>query len=122
MRTDGGQESRPDTGHPVQPIERPERPPRFAIGDDGLGKRRAHAREAGELAGGGPVNVYPLIGTQGTGEGEHAVPVRQRRLGGKGGEKLDLTGRLAGLGGPPAHTLAGEPEGQQKQEGAALGG
>ena len=122
MRADGGQESGADTRHLVELLESPERPPGLAIGYDGLGKRQTHAREAGELARCGPVGVYPLTRAEGAGEREDAVPVGQRRLGWECGEKLDLSRRLSRPGDPPAYPLAGEPEGQQEQERAALGG
>jgi hypothetical protein len=122
VRADGRQQSGADAGHPVEPIERAERAPGFAIRDDGLGQRQADAREACELAGGGPVGVDPLIRAEGAGQREDAVPVGQRRLGWKCGEKLDLSRRLSRAGDPPADALAGKPKGHQEQERAALGG
>jgi hypothetical protein len=122
VRADGGQESGADAGHPVEPIECAERSAGLAIRDDGLAQRQTDTREAGQLAGGGQVGVYPLTRAQGAGKGEDAVPVRHRRLGWERGEKLDLSRRLSGTRDPPPHALAGETEGQQQQERAALDG
>jgi hypothetical protein len=122
VRADGGQEPGADTGHSIELLQPPERPPGLAIGYDGLGKRRTHAGEAGELARRGPVDVDPLTPAKGAGEREDAVPVSQGRLGREGREKLDLPRRLARTRDPPPHALAGEPQGHEEEEGAALGG
>jgi hypothetical protein len=122
VRTDRGQQSGADAGHPVERLESPERPPGLAVRHDGLGQRQTHAWKAGELAGGGPVGVYPLAGAERTGQRQYAITMSQRGPGRERRQELDLSRCLSRASDPPAHALAGEPEAEEQQERAPFGG
>ena len=122
MRTEGREEPRTDPGDPVEPGRAAKRPVGLAIRHDPLGERQTHPGEARQLGGRRPVGVDPLIGPQGAGQGEDAVPVGDGRAGREGGEKLDLARRVIRPGRPPADALAHEPQREQQDERATLGG
>jgi hypothetical protein len=122
VRADGGQQPGPDTGHAIERLERTQRPPGLAISDDGLGQPLTHPGKPGELAGGGPVGVYPLAGAERTGQRQYAITMSQRGPGRERRQELDLSRCLSRASDPPAHALAGEPEAEEQQERAPFGG
>ena len=121
MGSDGREQPGADSGYPVEPLERTERSLGLALGHDDLGQGKPHPRQAGQLRGGGPIGVDPLARLPAGGRGQDAVPVRQWRFRRQRGEQLHLPRRLAGAADPPAHTLTGEAQSEQHEQGAALG-
>ena len=122
MGAQGGEEPRADARHPVQAGRAAEWAVGLAIRHDLLGERETDPGEPGQLGGGRPVGIDPLPRPQRAAQGEDAVAVGGRRLGRQGGEELDLAGGFTGPGEPPADTLAHEPQREQQQQRAALGG
>jgi hypothetical protein len=94
----------------------------LAIRHDLLGERETHPGQPGQLRGGRPVGVDPLAGAERTAQGEDAVAVCLGRLGRQGGEELDFARRVTRAGDPPADRLTDQPEREQEDESAALGG
>jgi hypothetical protein len=115
VRSEDGEQPGSDTGHPIEPFEGPKRAMCYAIGDDGLGKCQADSWKAGQLLWCGTIDVYSLVEAQRAGEGENAVAVSRRRLGGKCSDELDFAGRLTGTSGEPANSLPGQPQREQEE-------
>jgi hypothetical protein len=122
VRADDLEEPGADPRHPIEAVQATERTPGLAIRHDLLGERETYAGQAGEVGRGGQVGVDPLGRAQGTGSSQDAVSVCRGRAGWKRGEELDLTRCVAGPHGPPAHSLPEQPQRQEQQERATLGG
>jgi len=110
MGTDHGQESRPDSGNPVQGVEAAEDPAGFPVGDDSLREAHPDARQTSQLHRRRAIGIEPLIGAEGAGERQDAVSMRGRGGGRKGGEELHLARGFAGPVGQPADALAHQAE------------
>jgi hypothetical protein len=95
---------------------------RIPVGDNCLGERKTHAREAGQLSCGSGVGIETLTRPERPGLPHGAVPVRAGRAGGQQREKLDLAGRLAGSGNQIPDALTKNRKRNEEENRPSFGG
>jgi hypothetical protein len=95
---------------------------RLPICNNDLGQAGSDPGQSGELTRAGDLNIHPLAGIERAALALGAVPLSRRRTGRKGGEKLDLAGRLAWPAEQVANSLADNRQGKKEEQRAKLGG
>jgi hypothetical protein len=110
------QQARPHPGDPIQALEAPKGAMRIAVGHDDLGQPGSYSRKAGQLGGGGNIDVDLFPRRERACLLPGAIALGSGRSGDERGQELDLTRSLAGLGEQVTSSLPGYGQGEKEEQ------